>query len=115
MPPRQEFELTRVVVRFNTAKTAGASLGSIRLTGEYGGTILDVMTKTQGGRSPFEATPPHRVPAMTVNTHTLVRLVIDSPLPLDAPGPDAPPKDFPYRGEPFVLVSVDVYVKARAK
>src|SRR5215469_1209067 len=111
MPPRQNFELIRVVVRFRIPTPASASLGSVQLTSEFGTPLLNVMTMSKGGRSPFEAQPPNRIPPTTVNTHTLLRLAIDSPLPLDAPGPDSPDPNFKYKGEPFVLNSVDIYVK----
>jgi hypothetical protein len=91
------------------------------LTSEYGSKFLDVHTYAQNDRSTLEMYPPAgsanawrmptRIPPTTVNNKTVVRLGISSSLPIDPDGSGPPPPNYQPKGEPFVLLSVDVYVK----
>lgn len=103
-------ELKKIVVHFRIASTY-SSLNSIEVTDPRFGEILHVSTGAHGDHSNprFDVyTPttsanawqlPVRVPPVTVDSKTVVRLGMNLGLPIDSGG----------AGEPFVLYGVDIY------
>jgi hypothetical protein len=119
--PAGRFEIRRIVVHFRDPKSSDAALKSIQLQ-DGSVKLLSANTDARGDRSSLEMfkpatvanawTLPNYVPPITVSFASTVRLEIQSGLNIDPDGPGPPPANYKTPpGEPFILISVDVYVK----
>jgi hypothetical protein len=110
MLPNGRFEVTRVVVHFRSDTAGEASLRSIQVADPHSGDILKQATNASGNRAVDLYTPASSANAWkmvpTANPRLIgagatIRLGISCALPIDTAG----------AGEPFFLLSVDVFVK----